>query len=167
MKVCPVCKTSYEDDAETCDNDGETLLDASDEALLPDNPELRDVIQVRPDEATSMIDLEAMEDKIRERMDQKIVEDRERVAREMEAAAPLSRRVVGSGGVQQRAEVDHGGSGRHHRLRELVRRRLAIPGPAVASGHEEGSTVVGRELRERDAGEVWERADLPEIVAIG
>jgi hypothetical protein len=95
MKVCPVCKTTYDDDAEHCDDDGELLIDADQESLS-ENPELRDVLQVSPDEATSMIDLEAMEDKIRERVEAKRAADQERAAQAMKAAERLDPDVTGT-----------------------------------------------------------------------
>jgi hypothetical protein len=95
MKVCPVCKTTYDDDAEHCDDDGELLIEA-DQENLSENPELRDVLQVSPDEATSMIDLEAMEDKIRERVDAKRAADQDRAAKAMKEAEKLDPDVTGT-----------------------------------------------------------------------
>lgn len=95
MKVCPVCKATYDDDAENCDDDGEVLIPADNDAL-DENPELKDVLQVNPDDATSMIDLEAMEDKIRERVEQKRAADAERAARAMKEAERLDPDATGT-----------------------------------------------------------------------
>jgi len=95
MKVCPVCKATYDDDAENCDDDGEALIAAENDAL-DENPELKDVLQVNPDDATSMIDLEAMEDKIRERVEQKRAADVERAARAMKEAERLDPDATGT-----------------------------------------------------------------------
>lgn len=64
MKVCPECDESYDEDVTTCPNDGAELVDAA----LPKNPSLREVLPVNPSEATSVIDLEAIEQARRERM---------------------------------------------------------------------------------------------------
>lgn len=82
MKVCPVCKAEYPDDVEACANDGEPLLEGGE--VLPDNPELHDVLEVSPDEATAMVDLESLQPKIKERLEEKAERDAERRARDAE-----------------------------------------------------------------------------------
>lgn len=64
MKVCPECESSYEADVEICPDDGAELI----EAALPANPEMQAVQPVAAHEATSMIDLEALEHARREQM---------------------------------------------------------------------------------------------------
>ena len=64
MKVCPECESSYEADVALCPNDGAELV----EAALPANPEMQEVQPVAAHEATSMIDLEALEHARREQM---------------------------------------------------------------------------------------------------
>lgn len=64
MKVCPECESRYEADVELCPNDGAELVDAA----LPANPEMQEVQPVAAHEATSMIDLEALEHARREQM---------------------------------------------------------------------------------------------------
>jgi hypothetical protein len=75
MKVCPDCKTAYSDDFEQCESCDIPLLDAPES--LPENPELRDVVEVAPDEETAMVDLEAMEDRLRERAVERAEEEAE------------------------------------------------------------------------------------------
>lgn len=59
MKVCPSCRQNYDDDVEVCPDDGTELIPAPED--LPENPELREVQQVSPDEHTAMIDVDAIE----------------------------------------------------------------------------------------------------------
>jgi PEGA domain len=59
VRICPECQSRYDDDVESCPNDGEPLVDAPDE--LEGNPAVREVQQAAPHERTSMIDLEAIE----------------------------------------------------------------------------------------------------------
>ena len=76
MKVCPDCKTAYSDDFDQCESCDIPLLDAPED--LPANPQLRDVVEVAPDEATALVDLEAMEGKLRERAEERAAEEAER-----------------------------------------------------------------------------------------
>lgn len=96
MKVCPECKGSFPDDVEVCPDDGAELILGAEE--LPDNPELQEVIQVAPDDATSVVDLEALEREFRERQEKKAEQEaqrkkdeEERRQRELEEEEELAR----------------------------------------------------------------------------
>jgi|GEM_PF-1874734 len=113
MKVCPECKTTYDDDVETCEHDGAALIEPPD--ALPDNPELDDVLQVGASDATAMVDLEAMEDEIRERKRQKAEDDaRAQEEAEEEARQEAIRNDPDATGVISLEEVE----AQHRRERE-------------------------------------------------
>jgi hypothetical protein len=59
MKVCPACQNQFNDDVETCPDDGTELIPSPDD--MPGNPELQEVRHVGADEATAMVDLEAID----------------------------------------------------------------------------------------------------------
>lgn len=80
MKVCPECKQSFDSSIEECPDDGAALIDSPE--ALPPNPEPREVQLVRPDEATAMIDLDAMENQLRAYAEEKEEKQKENEQKE-------------------------------------------------------------------------------------
>lgn len=94
VKVCPECKSSFDDDVEVCPNDDVELVEAPD--ALPENPALREVVEVSPSERTSMIDLEAIEAKRKERPAEQIEEEPDAESTPPPADAPPDPEATGS-----------------------------------------------------------------------
>ncbi len=97
MKICPDCHATYDDDAEVCAADGTALLDAAEvdsepAAAVPE----REVVKVSPNEATSIVDLEAMEEQFKARAAEREQEEAAQQAEREQNLAKLDPDATGT-----------------------------------------------------------------------